>query len=172
MVVVCIVLYSFGQGIYVFSCGVNVVVDWMDMQIGKFGSKFFQVVESGENSWGLYVKEGFVCDCWMWLVVEVMLGLVWQLVGLMIIVMVWDLSGVVFNVVELDGNKCDGFKIVIQGINFVSDLVLLCLQVCEMVFCFIGKEVLKDFVFVVVFEQFGLCGVGVKVYVDGVKNGW
>ncbi|HEU6456766.1 MAG TPA: hypothetical protein VN201_15020, partial [Roseateles sp.] len=164
--------HSFGQGTHALSRGANAAADWMDTQIGKLGSKFFQAAESGENSWGLYVKEGSARDRWTRLAVEATPGLVRQLVGLMTIATVWDLSGVVFNAAELDGNKRDGFKIATQGTNLASDSVLLRLQVREMVLRSIGKEALKDPAFAAAFEQLGLRGAGAKAYADGAKNGW
>ncbi|MDR7267944.1 hypothetical protein J2X20_000573 [Pelomonas saccharophila] len=164
--------HSFGEGSNAFSRGANTAADWMDKQIAKLGAKFFQAAESGENSWGLYVKEGTARDRWTRLAVEATPGLVKQLVGLMTIATVWDLSGVIFNAAELDGSKRDVFKLVTQGTNLVSDSVLLRLQVREMVLRSIGKEALKDPAFATAFEQLGLRGAGAQAFKDGANGGW
>ncbi len=164
--------HTFGQGNNALSRGLNNGADWIDRQITQLGAKFFQAAESGENSWGLYVKEGSARDRWTRLAVEATPGLVKQLVGLMTIATVWDLSGVVFNAGELDGNKRDYFKLATQGTNLLSDSVLLRLQVREMVLRSIGKEALKDPAFAAAFEQLGLRNAGKTAFDAGANNGW
>ena len=127
--------------------------DKLDTKIKNFGTKFFDAAESGESSWGLYVKEGSVRDRWTRLATEATQPLVKQLVGLMTIATAWDGSGVFMNLNgTLPFKNPDGtaatdtqqFKLGTQSVNLASDAMLLRLQVREMTLRSLGAKVMAD----------------------------
>jgi hypothetical protein len=123
----------------------------IDTMVKNLGAKFFGAAESGENSWGLYVKEGTARDRWTRLAVEATQPLVKQLVGLMTIATAWDASGVFQNLngtlpfPNPDGTVATDtqqFKLGTQSVNLGSDLMLLRLQVREMTLRQLGAKVM------------------------------
>jgi hypothetical protein len=164
-----IVPHSFGAG----DNWANKAADNLDRWINKLGSNFFNAAETGDASWGLYVKEGSARDRWTRLAVEATPGLIKQLVGLMAIATVWDLSGVFLNATQLDGNAFNGFKLATQGTNLAADGLLLRLQVREMALRAIGKQALQDPAFAAAAQAAGLDlrGAAVKALEDGSSTG-
>ncbi len=160
-----IVPHSFGAG----DNWANTAADKVDGWINKLGSTFFNAAQTGDSSWGLYVKEGSARDRWTRLAVEATPGLIKQLVGLMAIATVWDLSGVFFNATQLDGNTFNGFKLATQGTNLAADGILLRLQVREMALRAVGKTALQDPAFAAAAEAAGLDmrGAAVKALEEG-----
>jgi len=127
--------------------------DKLDTVVKNLGTKFFNAAESGENSWGLYVKEGSARDRWTRLATEATPGLIKQLVGLMTIATAWDASGVFTNLNgTLPFKNPDGtaatdarlFKLGTQSVNLASDALLLRLQVREMTLRSLGAKVMAD----------------------------
>jgi hypothetical protein len=120
----------------------NRVADWIDTKIkalpGKLGS---------DASWGLYVREGTKRDEWTRLSVEATPGLVKQLVGLMTLATLWDLSGVTdagFGWQQFPDATTRWTKFGAHAANLTADTMLLRLQVREMTLRHLGKIVMDD----------------------------
>lgn len=139
--------HSFGHG------KVAQFTDSIDTKIAKLGKAFFNAAEAGENSWGLYVKEGSVRERWTRLSVDATPGLIKQLVGLMTIATLWDASGVFTAATGLqpftnpDGTPATDtrlFKAGMHTANLGADALLLRLQVREMTLRSLGAKVMAD----------------------------
>jgi hypothetical protein len=131
----------------------NQMLDWIDKQITKLGVNWAGAAESGQDSWGLYMKDGSLRDRWTKLAVGATPGLIKQLVGLMTIATVWDASGVFWNASGLqpyknpDGTQATDtrlFKLATQGTNLGADSLLLRLQVREMALRYLGEKIVAD----------------------------